>query len=172
MYFYNLARSDEKEVGGIETVTEQLDAFEGLNQEEQIKSLEKGIKLLEEHDAKGRRMTRELLDAYYHGDDAGLTKLMDEYMDPKNPIDAKMFDLLITQRDRKMAERIDERLKNNSRRAYLFAVGAYHLIGKDANVIQHLEKAGYKIRRLKPDDVTQVKELKLKGRVASQATRP
>lgn len=172
MYFYNQARSDDKEVGGIETVTEQLDAFEGLTQEEQIKSLEKGIRLLEELDAKGRRMTRELLDAYYTGDDAGLTKLMDEFMDPKNPVDAKSFDLLITQRDKKMAERIDERLKQNPQRSYLFAVGAYHLIGKDANVIKHLEKAGYKIRRLKPDDVAKVKELKTKRMATSKASRP
>jgi uncharacterized protein YbaP (TraB family) len=172
MYFFNLARSDEKETGGIETATEQLDAFEGLSEAEQIQTLEKGIALLEEHDKRGRRMTRELLDAYYHGDDGALVKLMNEYMDPKNPVDAKMFDLLITRRDKKMAERIDEKLKKNPQRSYMFAVGAYHLIGKDVNVITHLEKTGYKIRRLNAGDVAKVKELRTKRKAASKPARP
>lgn len=172
MYFYNLARSDEKKVGGIETITEQLDALECLSEDEQIKSLEKGIRVMEEHDAKGRRVARELLDSYHEGDETRLVGLMNEYMDPKDPIDAKMFDRLITQRDKRMAERIDELLKKNPQVSYTFAVGAYHLIGKDANVIKHLEKAGYKIRRLTPDDVARVKELRSKKKAASKAARP
>ncbi|MBI5865894.1 MAG: TraB/GumN family protein [Planctomycetes bacterium] len=152
MHLYQEAQSMKKETGGLETAAEQIAALECLTVEEQIASLNSTLKRLEEYDQRHSRYFSKLLDRYAVGDDRSLWKLMLEFMDPDDPVDRKSFDLLITQRDKRMADRIAAKLKANPERSYMFAVGAAHLIGPEENIITHLEAAGYRIRRLSLDD--------------------
>lgn len=151
------ARSLGKETGGLETIGEQLAALDGLTPEEQIRSLDKTLAKLEENASKGRKMGRELLDRYFEGDEIRLVKLMAEWLDADDPLEAKNYDLLITQRDRRMAERIDLRLRQMPDQSCMFAIGAYHLIGSKANVIDQLAAKGWKIRRLFAKDAADLR---------------
>lgn len=146
------ARALEKITGGLETASEQLDAFEELAFEDQVKSLDRLLSVLERQDREGRQVGRELLDGYRGGDEKQLAKLMDESLDPRDPSFARSYEVQITRRDRRMADRIDRALKENPERSYLFAIGAYHLIGPERNVITLLQDKGWRIRRLSPND--------------------
>ena len=72
-----------------------------------------------------------------------------------------------------MAERIDKLLKERPRESVMFAIGAYHLIGSERNVIALLEEYGWKIRRLSLNDAGDIRakapaDAKQKGPTSKQ----
>lgn len=142
----------KKETGGLETAKEQLDAFDELTLEDQIQSLDRLLSALERQDREGRRIAREMLDRYCEGDGKKLTQLMDEWLDPKDSAVARTYEMQITHRDQRFADRVDKYLKENPDQSCLFAVGAYHLIGSDRNVITLLQDKGWRIQRLSSND--------------------
>ncbi len=167
------ARALGKETAGLETATEQLDAFDEVALEDQVKSLDRLLNALERQEREGRRIGREMLDGYCQGDEKRLASLMDEWLDPRDPSVARSYELQIARRDRRMAERIDKLLKERPRESVMFAIGAYHLIGSERNVIALLEEYGWKIRRLSLNDAGDIRakapaDAKQKGPTSKQ----
>ena len=151
MLIYTRASAKGKEVGGVETVDEQIAAFEALTEKEQIKTLAKTLDMLEEAQSEGKSITRGLVDSYLKGDVQELVKVMHEYLDLNDPIDKKLFDKLVTERNKRMAKRAAKMIKENRDKSFFFAFGAGHMGGK-MGVIPLLKSQGFKLRRLNAGD--------------------
>ena len=148
MVIYLRAQKKGKKVGGIETVKEQLDVFDSLTMEEQIRMLKQTLEQLDEFHAKGSDPVTELLEAYLKGDEKKLYDTMMETYDPKNPLDRKIMKRLFFDRNTHMAERMAKKISENKDTKFFFAVGAGHLLG-DTGVISQLRKKGLKLSRVK-----------------------
>jgi len=146
---YQRAQAARKEVGGLETVKEQIDVFDGLSEGEQVSMVEEALDQRDKARKDGRDPLHELLVAYLAGDEGGLEKALDRDYDPKNPLDVKMRARLLTDRNAHMAERIAERTRRTPARSWLFAVGSAHLLGTDG-VVAKLRAAGLTVERVDP----------------------
>ena len=145
---YTTAQRAGKEVGGIETMEEQMELFEQFNKDEQIAMLRATLDDIERARKEGRNPLDEMRKAYLSGDLATLDKIVNEWMtglDPK--LLARFMEELLTKRNQVMAKRIGEKLKSAPEKGQFFAVGAGHLMGEDG-VLKLLEKQGLKVTRV------------------------
>ena len=146
MELYGRADALGKEVGGLETVAEQLELMDGLNFERQVRLLEGTLDYLEQARVDGVDVVADLIDAYLNGDIDRLGHTLNEYLDDPLEHDSPLLERFITARNRKMAERIDKLLESDPGRRYFFAVGAGHFWG-DQSLPQLLRDRGYTVRR-------------------------
>jgi uncharacterized protein len=65
---YERAKKEGKEIGGLETIDEQLAVFEGLTMDEQVRMLKLTLDAMDESLKAGRSASRELIDGYITGD--------------------------------------------------------------------------------------------------------
>ena len=144
---YQRAQVAGKEVGGLETVKEQLDVFDGLSDSEQVSMVEEALDQRDKAKKDGRDPLHDLLAAYLTGDEGELERTLDRDYDPKNPLDVKMRARLLTDRNVHMAERIVERTRRSPAKSWLFAVGSAHLLGTDG-VVAKLRAAGLTVERV------------------------
>ncbi len=130
-YLMNKALDHKKEIIGIETIEEQIKALDLIPLKEQAKMI---IDEIEPDTTKKEDSGEDLVDIYAKGDlDAIYTFYQKE--DLSNTFNAA----LITDRNHRMADRIDSIMQKKS----LFtAVGALHLPG-DEGLINLLRKKGY-----------------------------
>ncbi len=145
---YTTAQRAGKQVGGIETMEEQLGLFEHLSKDEQIAMLRGTLDDIERARKEGRNPLDEMRKAYVSGDLPTLDKTLNEWMtgfDPK--LLARFMDALITKRNHLMANRIGEKLKAAPGKSQFFAIGAAHLMGEEG-VLKLLEKQGLKVTRV------------------------
>ena len=145
---YTTAQGAGKEVGGIETVEEQMRLFEQFNKDEQIAMLKSTLDGMDKARKEGRNPVDEMRKAYLSGDLAKLDKSLNEWMtglDPK--LIARFMEVLLTRRNRVMAERIGEKLKSAPAKSQFFAIGAGHLMGEEG-LLKLLEKRGLKLTRV------------------------
>jgi hypothetical protein len=147
MALYLRAQAAGKQVGGIETVDEQLDIFDGLSAEEQARMLAQTLDLYDRLAGSGRDLVEELVQAYLAGDERRLLVLMEETYDADHPVDRKVMHKLLHERNGTMADRIEARLSAAPAQTQFFAIGAGHLGGPDGVVARLLAK-GIKIRRV------------------------
>lgn len=147
MVLYNRAQSAGKQVGGLETISEQLSVFEELTMAEQIQMLEQTLDLLDEFKKKGEDPIEEMLAAYLAGDSKKMLAAMLESYDPENELDKKVMKRLFYDRNVRMADRIADKIKLAKDKSFFFAVGAGHLLGDDG-MVRLLEKKGYKLERI------------------------
>ncbi len=147
MTLYNRAKRQDKEVGGLETLDEQIGVFDSLSTAEQIEMLEQSLQLLEDADKEGRDMLEELTRSYLKGDEELMVKLAFEYLDLSKPLNKKIFQKLLIERDERMAERIAEKVRAAPDKSFFFAVGAMHMAG-EKGVDALLEKDGFEVRRV------------------------
>jgi len=143
---YARAEADGKEVGGLESVAEQVAVFDGLTAAEQAALLRDTLDQIDRYRRERRDPTEELVAAYVSGEDARVTRLLEEDFDPQDPLDVKVRQRLFTDRNARMADRITACLRAAPPRAYLFAVGAGHVVGADG-LVARLERAGWQPRR-------------------------
>lgn len=142
------AKTDGKEVGGIETMEEQMTLFDAFSKEDQIAMLTATLDDMARARKDGRSPLDEMQKAYLSGDLALIDKTVNEWMTGLEPKLLERFnDALFTKRNQVMAERIAEKLKSTPEKSQFFAVGAGHLIG-DAGVVKLLEKQGFKLTRV------------------------
>ena len=153
---YNRAQEAGKEVGGIETLEEQLAVFDDFSEEEQIQLLSEALDQLEENPDKSSSYLEKLLLAYLEGDEDNLHEMLFQEIDKDDPLDQKFVQNLFTDRDRRMADRIASKLKANPSRSYFFAIGSGHLVGGQS-VRKRLESRGFRITRLTPADAQRFK---------------
>lgn len=132
MYFMGRARNDGKAIDGLETVHDQIAAFESLPLETQanflLASLEEAHELPQEVD--------EMVHAWQHGDTAWFEREMNTELG-QDPV---LYQSLLVARNRKWIARIEALLKDDQ--VHLVIVGTAHLVGKDS-VLEMLKKDGF-----------------------------
>ena len=127
-YLYGIARRQGKWLGGIEDVQDQLVVFDELGNDITSEEL-----LTPENEL--RESLEQMITAYISQD---LDKI-EEYSETH--YSDKMEDLLLTQRNKKMAMRMDSL---SHIRSMFYAIGAAHLPG-DKGVINLLRQRGYRV---------------------------
>ena len=114
------ALADHKLTGGLESIDDELGVFEALSREEQLRFLDMAIADLGDADSD----TREVLDAWRHGDSQRLGALLArEYQSFPT-----LYRALVTERNRRWLPQIEQLLKEKE--DCLVVVGALHLIGE------------------------------------------
>jgi len=134
------AGAQAKPTYGLETVDEQLAAFNDLPMADQVTLLKETLRL----QAHARAELEELTRAYVARD---LGRIM-AVAERNRPADARVHDALmtqlITQRNHRMVERLRTRLAEGNG---FIAVGAAHLPGADG-MLYLLERNGYRVSRV------------------------
>ncbi len=126
-----------KPIRGLETLAEQLGAFDRLPEPEQRQMLKDVVS----DDSDVRAEFEKLLQAWASGDEAGLLAASEDgMMDTPHIREA-----ILVARNRAWGQRIDAMLKRGQ--TPFIAVGAGHLVGPD-NVREMLEAKGYKVKRV------------------------
>jgi len=148
---YDMAVSRGKQVGGLETVDEQMAVMDSLSIEDQLKVLATTLDSLEKATPQELNSVRDLVDLYLSGDLDALAAEMNR-QDPEYEIlEEKFKTRLLDDRNVNMADRIAAHLSENPTKSYFFAVGAGHYPG-DAGVLSLLGRKGLRVTRLGPSD--------------------
>ena len=126
-----------KPIRGLETIKEQLGAFDGLPESEQRQMLRDVVSDTSDAPTEFEK----LLQAWAGGNEAGLTEASQGGM-MDTP---KIREAVLVARNRAWGARIDAMLKRGQ--TPFIAVGAGHLVGPD-NVREMLEARGYTIKRV------------------------
>lgn len=139
-YFLGKARAEDKEVFGLETLDQQLDAFEEMSEfsSDFFKYSLSEIKNTKE-------MINEMLKAWEQGDTNGISQVINASIGDSENFE-KINEIMLDNRNFVMLEKIEEYLSNNKQ--YFVIVGAGHLIG-EKGLLNLLEKSGkYKLRQM------------------------
>ena len=143
---YRRAKKEGKEVGGIETVQEQLAAMEALSDNEQLLMLEATLDYLEQN----RDYVQIIQRLYRSGDEKALKAYLTSMMfqeEKYRALEERFMQLILYDRNARMAQRIVQKVKENPQKIYLFAFGAMHFLDR-GSVIELLEKEGFEAVRI------------------------
>lgn len=143
-YIWSLAKGLGKEVDGIEKPIESIEVFINLNLSEQISLLEDTINAIEEYDAIGKTLTEDIEISYLDGDLEVLNDFLYQDFDENNPIDVKINEDLIINRNINMSNRIADNITLNPEKQFFFTIGAGHYYGDDG-ILTLLENKGFTI---------------------------
>lgn len=140
MWLQQQAMAQNKPVHALETVAEQVTAFEGLSQADQVAQLRSASIDLSEK----QRYFAEMKKAYLRRDLDAIYRLARQTTDPgdeslREALEERLFGV----RNRKMAERMAARFDEGG--AFV-AIGALHLPG-ESGVLHLLEQRGYTVTR-------------------------
>ncbi|MFZ1703742.1 MAG: TraB/GumN family protein [Saprospiraceae bacterium] len=129
-FLWNYAMTQNKILGGVETMEDQIHILNNIPLDAQIKSLRTTCRNMN----KFRKKILWLNNAYQVGDIRGIYK-----MSKKNL--GSLRKIMLTERNNRMLESMLQKMKEDSA---FFAVGAAHLAGK-YGLLRSLKKEGYKI---------------------------
>lgn len=136
-YLVGKAKSDRKEIVGLETLEQQLGIFAGLPRKSQQALLSQTI---EELDTADTTMSQ-LETAWREGHVETMTdKLLGDFDDFP-----ELYPELVTKRNAAWTDALEKLLKDGHR--YLVVVGALHLVGHDS-VIERLGARGHRVERV------------------------
>ena len=147
MQLTNRAREEGKEVGGIETIDEQLAALAFGNEEDQIKLLGIAIDSMIEKADNEISDIELMLNDYLEGDIDGLWEFANAELLDASQLEKDAFDALLTVRNDNMADRINKRIKANPESVTFYAFGALHFAGPQG-VGELLKGMGYEVERV------------------------
>lgn len=125
-------------VQGFETVAQQFHFFADLPAKTELDYLNLQI----EDFARGPELFKQLVDAWYRGDQGALEHLFDDEMRSKYP---DIYQVLIAKRNLYFAQRIEELVKGEG--TSFVAIGAGHYVGADG-ILALLSKDGFQAQRL------------------------
>ena len=144
---YHYAQSKNKGVGGIETIEEQIIAMDKFTLEEQIMGLESTLDYLEQNND----FMEEMKHLYMLGDEKKMMAFIEGTMfkiEKYKKFEEKFMQVLLYDRNVRMAQRIEALLQEDPAKRYLFAFGVMHFLGKKS-VVEYLESKGYSVSRMK-----------------------
>lgn len=148
---YMDAQAAGKDVGGLETAESQLNVFDTLTMDEQIKFLKETIDQIEEAKAKGLKPSEAVVDAYISGDTANIVGQLTETMDLDTAFGQKMYARLLVDRDKAMSQTIAMIMATDPAKSNFFAIGALHL-PREEGVIGLLRGMGFTVERVMPEE--------------------
>ena len=138
---YFLDRKGEREVIGLESVSNQLLPFTLLSQESQQLYLEETLGEMESVEAQ----LREMLENWMEGDLDYFETLRRESIEEVKTESFQRFQIaMLDDRDQNMAEKIQELLENDEEQTYFIVVGSLHLVGENS-IPYNLEALGYQL---------------------------
>lgn len=132
MTFIAMAKEQNKELYGLETVAEQMQVFEEISYEDQLDDI---VEMIQDMEATTAYFDR-LVASYKAENLEEIMKQMDEYMD-----DEEQQALMLDNRNENWIPKIGELAASKST---FFGVGAAHLPG-EKGVINLLKEAGYTV---------------------------
>ncbi|HFB64753.1 MAG TPA: TraB/GumN family protein [Aeromonadales bacterium] len=140
LHFLTRAHRSRKSVLQLESAEEQFGLFENMTMPQQIVLLKETLKnMISSDDVLGK-----LVKFWSNGDIDSLEKLILSEM--KSDPDSEFFyDLLLTNRNRKMADKIAAYLDTKDK--YFVVVGAAHYLGPDS-IIRFLHDKGIEVERI------------------------
>ncbi len=139
-HFMDQAAGSGKPILELESLREQLAMMDGLADEVQQAML---LQSLHELEHSGDYFGA-MLKAWQAGDRSALVRLIAEGFSD-SPAGRRMYDVFLTQRNRRMAERIESLARE--RRTYFVVVGAAHLVGADG-LVRMLQARGFRLTQL------------------------
>jgi len=139
MHLMQRAREQGKPIVSLESLDQQLRIFTQMSDEEQEAALAES---LDEFD-RGPELFERMVTAWRKGDAPGLAAVLAEM--EQDPKDDRTYQLLITDRNHGMADKIQALSRDNP--VLFVVVGAGHLVGQES-VIDLLRKRGYRIRQM------------------------
>jgi len=145
MYLYTEAKTMGMDVGGLETIEEQISVFRDFPPEDQIKLLTATVEAYEQGDADGTDAAEEMVQAYLSGRDDALYSMVED--SAADPLQQQLMDKLLADRNLRMADRIDVKVKNAPKTQFFFAVGAAHMPA-ELGLVQLLTDKGYRVERI------------------------
>lgn len=137
MFYAGRARQDGKEIGGLETIEEQIGFFESLAGESGEEFLLASLKATDP----GAAELDAMVEAWKKGDIEALDRLVNGSMKDS----PETYDLMIVQRNRNWVPQIESFLNDDEN--YLVVVGAGHLVGNES-VIRLLREGGHHVERM------------------------
>jgi uncharacterized protein YbaP (TraB family) len=146
---YMDAKRDDKEVGGLENIDEQMKAISSGTREEQIARMRESLAHIAKLEAKGENALMKMLEIYLMGDEVKLMNYIEEVMGDNDELNDKFMKPLLDDRNERMANRIAGMLTSNPTKKYFFAVGALHFVGA-TGITTLMRKKGYRITRITP----------------------
>lgn len=144
--FYQRALSDGKATAGLETPLEQTSVFEAFSEQELLAMLDANMQAMEDAHRQGDSLMQQLYRAYLSGDPVVFDQLMEEQVPIDQTLAAKLDKLLLTDRNQRMAARIEDALSQFPTPLFI-AIGAAHY-GPDLGVQHLLAKKGFSIHRV------------------------
>ena len=130
-----VARQGGKEVFGLESIGEQVAVFDGLAISDQTELLEQAVC----HYGEFQSEIEKMIGHYVSRDLSAMMRMSMRY---RSPLNDRFLDVVLWQRNRRMAERMLPHLQKGG--AFI-AVGALHLPGVDG-VLDLLVKRGYDVQ--------------------------
>lgn len=134
-----IAKEQEEEILGLETVEEQMSVFDEIPYEDQVKDL---LVSIEDDLAKDKVNFNKMMAYYENSDLAGIQEMTES---DETLTMTKHKDLLLTNRNKNWISKMEEFSK---KQPTFFGVGAAHLIGEEG-VIQLLRNQGYTVAAIK-----------------------
>ncbi|MPZ17497.1 MAG: hypothetical protein GEV06_06250 [Luteitalea sp.] len=147
---YARAHADGKQVAALETVDEQVAAFDRFTHAEQTAMLRAALDELDRARQTHTTPAEELVEAYLAGNLHQLNELL---MDTATDVALarKFHDVMLVSRNRRMAERIAAIRRAEPSTVHFFAVGALHLSGPEG-IPALLRDARFRVTRIKYSD--------------------
>jgi uncharacterized protein len=140
---FRIGQAGGKEAGGLETAQEQLQVFESMSVDEQIELCRATLNELEKNP---EAPMEKLILLYLEGDAGKISEEVNRQMGIDTEFGEKFTKLLLADRDQRMADRIEAKMKQNPGKSYFFAVGAAHLTDRESIPVL-LERKGFKVAR-------------------------
>ncbi|WP_400079365.1 TraB/GumN family protein [Winogradskyella sp. R77965] len=130
-----VAKEQEEEINGLETIEDQMQVFEDIPYEDQVADL---LKTAKDNLANDKETFAKMLKVYKEENIDAMIEMMD---DDEDSSIAKHQDVMLVNRNKNWISKIGEYAKDQPT---FFGVGAGHLAG-DTGVINLLREAGYKV---------------------------
>jgi len=145
---YAVAMHKGMEVGGVETVEEQIHVIAEVRTDaEVLNSLKILLKDELARDPREPSSIAQLTEIYLSGNESHMESFMRAEMDFDVPGTERFFNALIPERNVNMAKRSAKLMNEHAEKAYVFAFGAMHFLGKEG-VPQLLRNHGFTVTRL------------------------
>jgi uncharacterized protein YbaP (TraB family) len=165
LYIDKIGVEKNKELGGLETIEEQLTMLDSLSIEEQIEMLQQTLEIYQFMDTRhnpefySHYVNDYAIQSYLNGD---LELLV---MNTSDPLNEKINSLLFIARNHRMTERIVDLMESNPDTQYFFTIGEGHYHGEEG-IVALLENEGFTVTRVdfNPCNVCEPPYIQIDGR--------
>ena len=140
------AKRAGKEVGGVETVEEQLAALFYGDLDDAKSSLRYTLSLLKKKEAQGIKPFDALLRAYFSGRESSVLKVLAEELKEAPSSSVQAMEQLLDKRNDVMIKRVADLIDRQPKRRFVFAFGVAHFVGP-RGVVEGLRKRGFQVSR-------------------------
>lgn len=145
---FAVANHKGMKVGGVETIDEQVNALANtLTLEESVVALRETVDELKKAKERGTGVLERIMLAWLSGSERYLLALALESWDPEDPLDQRVQEALLYQRNRNMTARSAKLMRENPTTKHVFAFGTFHFIG-EKSVVEYLRQEGFTVTRL------------------------